>query len=211
MNDLELLQRYSETGCEAAFAELVKRYVDLVYSAAVRQVSGDVHLAQDVTQSVFIDLARKAASFSSRTILTGWLYTSTRFSAAKAVRSERRRQAREQEAFTMQELSGQPTPEPNWEELRPVLDEAMHELNERERNAVLLRYFEGRHLSEVGATLGLSEDAARMRVARALEKLRGLLAKRGVKASAAALAGLLATQSISAAPVSHPAGLVRCR
>ena len=81
MNDLELLQRYSETGCEAAFVELVKRYVDLVYSAAMRQVSGDAHLAQDVTQSVFIDLARKAASFSSRTILTGWLYTSTRFAA----------------------------------------------------------------------------------------------------------------------------------
>jgi len=153
-----------------------------------------------VTQSVFIDLARKAASISSRTILTGWLYTSTRFAAAKTVRSEQRRHEREQQAFTMQELSPQFTPDFTWEELRPVLDDVMHQLNETDRNAVLLRYFEDRQLAEVGARLGLSEDAARMRLSRALEKLRGLLAKRGVAASAAGLAALLANQTVIAAP-----------
>src|SRR5262252_4072415 len=177
MKDSELLQRYADEGCEAAFTELVKRYVDLVYSAAMRQVSGNADLAQDVTQTVFIELARKAKSLSSHTLLTGWLYTGTRYAAARHVRAEQRRHTREQEASTMQQLDSHSEPEPQWDELRPVLDEAMHELGERERNAVLLRYFEGRQLADVGAHLGLSEDAARMRVARALEKLRRLLAK----------------------------------
>ena len=200
MNDYELLRRYAETGNESAFTELVQRYVDLVYSAAVRQVGGDAPLAQDVTQSVFIDLARKAGSISARTVLTGWLYTSTRYAAAKAVRAEQRRHAREQEAYAMQQLSSTPAPLEAWDQLRPMLDEAMHELNERDRNAILLRYFEGRQLAEVGAKLGLSEDAARMRVGRALEKLRGRLAGRGVASTAAVLAALLASQTVTAAP-----------
>src|SRR6478609_578213 len=106
MNDAQLLQRYAETGCEAAFAELVKRYVDLVHSAALRQVGGDAHLAHDVTQSVFVDLARKARSLSGRTVLAGWLYTSTHFAAAKVVRTEQRWRTREQEANSMREISG---------------------------------------------------------------------------------------------------------
>src|SRR5947207_2000438 len=162
MNDSELLQRYSESRCEAAFTELVQRYMDLVYSAALRQVGGDTQLAQDVAQGVFIDLARKAASLSSRTVLTGWLYTSTRFAAAKVVRTEQRRHAREQEAYSMQDQQSES--EPQWEQVQPVIDAAMHELNEGDRNAVLLRYFEGRALADVGAKLGLSEDAARMSV-----------------------------------------------
>src|SRR3954465_15080378 len=150
MNDSELLQRYAETGCEASFTELVKGYIDLVYSAALRQVGGDAHLAHDVTQSVFIDLARKARSgLSPSIVLTGWLYPSTRFAAAKMVRGEQRRHAREEQATTMQELLRSDGPEPVWEQIRPILDEAMHELGERDRNAVLLRYFEGRQLSEV--------------------------------------------------------------
>ncbi len=202
MNDSELLQRYAETGCEASFTELVKGYIDLVYSAALRQVGGDAHLAHDVTQSVFIDLARKGrAGLSSATVLTGWLYTSTRFAAAKMVRGEQRRHAREEQVTTMQELLRSDGPEPAWEQIRPILDEAMHELGERDRNAVLLRYFEGRQLSEVGGKLGLSEEAARKRVGRALEKLRQLLARRGVKSStAAALAGVFASQAVTAAP-----------
>ncbi len=200
MTDAELLQRYAESRCEAAFAELVNRHVSLVFSAAMRQVGNDAHLAQDITQSVFIDLARKASSLSRRSVLTGWLYTSTRYAAAKAVRAEQRRQAREQEASTMQEILRETTTENQWDQLRPVLDEAMHELNEGDRNAVLLRYFKGRQLAEVGAELGLSEDAARMRVARALEKLRNLLVKRGVAASAAGLAALLASQTVTAVP-----------
>ena len=200
MNDSELLRRYAENGCEAAFTDLVKRHLDLVYSAAMRQVGGDTHLAQDVAQTVFLDLARKAASITPRSVLTGWLYTSTRYAATKVVRGEQRRRAREQEAYTMQELNNTPAAEPQWDQLRPLLDEAMHKLNERDRNAVLLRYFEGCQLAEIGTKLGLSEDAARMRVGRALEKLRGLLAKRGAVSTATALAALLSSQTVTAAP-----------
>src|ERR1700722_4312114 len=99
--DGELLRRYAEAGSEAAFAELVQRYVDLVYSAALRQVNGDAHLAQDVSQAVFTDLARKAAALSRHEVLTGWLYTGTHFAATKAVRSESRRRTHEQGARAM--------------------------------------------------------------------------------------------------------------
>jgi RNA polymerase sigma factor (sigma-70 family) len=201
MTDSELLQSYAESGSEAAFTELVNRYVNIVHSAALRQVGGDSHLAQDVTQSVFLDLARKARSLPTRTVLVGWLYTSARFAAAKVVRGEQRRHNREQEAYTMQQLlAPESSPGPNWENVRPALDAVMHELNERDRNALLLRYFEGRQLAEVGSKLGLSEDAARMRVGRALDKLRHLLGKRGITLSITALAALLGTETIHAAP-----------
>src|SRR5262245_61795312 len=157
MNDHGLLQRYIENQCEASFTELVKRYVDLVYSAALRQVGGDAHLAHDVTQGVFIDLARKAGSLSGRTVLAGWLYTGAHYAAAKVVGTEQRWGAREQEANSMREISNESSSEPPWDELRPVIDQAMHELNPIERDAILLRYFEKRQLGEVGAKLGLSE------------------------------------------------------
>jgi RNA polymerase sigma factor (sigma-70 family) len=200
MNDHELLQRYAESRCEASFTELVTRYVDLVYSAALRQVGGDAHLAHDVTQSVFIDLARKAGSLSSRTVLGGWLYTSAHYAAAKVVRTERRWRAREEEANSMREISNDSSAEPAWDELGPVIDQVMHELNQGEREAVLLRYFEKKQLGEVGAKLGVSEDAARKRVDRALDKLRSLLARRGVMSTTAALVGVLGTHSVTAAP-----------
>ena len=201
MNDHELLQRYAASRCEAAFTELVKRYVDLVHSAALRQVGGDAHLAQDVTQAVFIDLARKAASLPGSAVLAGWLYTGTCYAAAKAVRSEQRWRLREQEANRMQESLSESALEPEWDQLRPALDAVMHELNEQDRDAVLFRYFEGRQLAEVGAKLGLSEDAARKRVGRAMDKLRELLAKRGVTSSATALVALLSGHAVTAAPV----------
>src|SRR5215510_4172782 len=200
MNDRELLQRYAESRCEASFTELVKRYVDLVYSAALRQVGGDAHLAHDVTQSVFIDLARKAESLSGRTVLAGWLYTSAHYAAAKVVRGEQRWRAREQKANSMREMTDDSGVEPAWEELRPVIDQAMHELNQTERDAILLRYFEKKQLGEVGAKLGVSEDAARKRVDRALDKLRGLLARRGVTSTSAALVLALGANSVAAAP-----------
>jgi len=201
-DDSQLLRRYVEERSEAAFTELVNRHVNLVYYAALRRVGGDAHLADDVTQSVFADLARKAASLQDRPVLAGWLYTSTRFAAAQAVRSEQRRRTHEQEAHTMHELHAEP--ETNWEQLRPVIDEALDELNDTEREALLLRFFESRPLAEIGARFSLSPDAARMRVDRALDKLRGLLASRGIASTAAALAAIIASQSGLAAP----AGLV---
>jgi RNA polymerase sigma factor (sigma-70 family) len=195
--DSELLRRYRENRCERAFTELVERHIDFVYSAARRQVAGNADLARDVAQQVFIELAQKADSLSSNTVLTAWLYTRTRFAASKALRSEQRRHGREEKACM--ELQP-PTPEPEWDELQPVLDTVMHELDERDRTAVLLRYFEKRPLAEVGARLGLTEDAARMRLGRALDKLRQLLARRGITSTTAALAGLLLQQTVTAAP-----------
>ncbi len=186
----ELLRQYAETGSEQAFTELVMRNLPLVYSAALRQVGGDEQLAKEVAQTVFTDLARKAASVCRREVLTGWLYTSTRFAAAKAVRADRRRQTRERTAVAMQESGFNPTAESTWEEINPVLDEAMAELNPAEKTAVLLRFFESKELKAVGLALGVSEDAARMRVNRALEKLRDLLARRGVTSAAAALGAI---------------------
>ena len=200
IEDAELLRCYSETRSEEAFTELVRRHLNLVYSAAIRQVGGDVHLAEDITQSVFGDLARKAASLSQHSLLAGWLYTSTHFAATKTVRGEQRRREREQEVYLMQQTNVNTGAEASWEQLRPVIDDAMHELPEADREAILQRYFEGKPFLQIGAKLGLSENAARMRVERALEKLRTLLAVRGVAAPAAALAAVLGAQAVSAAP-----------
>jgi RNA polymerase sigma factor (sigma-70 family) len=205
-SDCDLLRRYAETNSEEAFAELVRRHLDLVYSAALRQVNGDAHLAQDVTQSVFTDLARKAESLSRRLVLTGWLYTSAHFAAAKAVRAERRRRAHEQEAQTMRELHD-PTPDLDWSKLRPVLDEAMHQLKEADREAILLRYFEQRQLAEIGARLGVSENTARMRVERALDKLRAHLARRGISTSASVLSAAISVSAVQSAPAGLAATL----
>lgn len=198
IEDSELLRRYAVEHSEEAFAELVRRQVGLVYYAALRQ-TGDASLAEDVTQTVFTDLARKAASLAGRPVLTGWLYTSTRFAALKARRAERRRMFREQEAHAMQELI-QDSPAADWERLRPVIDEALHTLDEREREAVLLRFFEGRSFAEVGAKLVFTEDGARKRVERALDKLHAALAQRGVTSTTAALGVALANQAGVAAP-----------
>lgn len=197
-DDATLLQRYARDRSEGDFAELVRRHLNLVYSAALRQVNGDTHLAQDVTQLVFTDLARKAAQLAGHHVLAGWLFTSTRFAAAKLVRGEQRRRTREQEARLMQESD--PSASLDWERVRPVLDDALAELGERDREAILLRYLEGHDFASVGAKLALTDNAARMRVDRAVDKLRSLLARRGVTSSAAALALVLANQAVVAAP-----------
>lgn len=200
MDDAELLRRYAESHTEGDFAEVVRRHVNLVHSAALRQVNGDAHLAQDVTQLVFTDLARKAGEVARHRVLAGWLFTSTRFAAAKLVRGERRRQAREAEAHTMNEITRDETAKLDWERVRPVLDETLAELGDADREAILLRFFEGRDFAEVGARLQLSDNAARMRVERALDKLHGLLAKRGVTSTTAALAVALGANAVMAAP-----------
>jgi RNA polymerase sigma factor (sigma-70 family) len=205
LDDAQLLRSYAEDHSEAAFAELVRRYIDLVYSAALRQVDGDTHRAQDVSQIVFTTLARKAASLIHHPALAGWFYTATYLAATKVMRAEWRRLAREKEAHAMHEALSPNSPEIDWQQVRPVLDAAMRDLNDRDREAVLLRFFAKRPFAEIGATLGLSEDAARMCVERALAKLHGLLARRGVTSTSAALGGLLATQAVSAAPAGLPA------
>ncbi len=202
--DAVLLRRFTTEISEPAFRELVTRRINFVYATALRQVGGDAHLAQEVAQSVFLDLARKARMLAQRTSITGWLYTSVRFAAAKARRARARRLNYEQEAHAMQELlCADSRGETDWNELRPVLDAAMHELGEQDREAILLRYFDGRALAEVGASLGLAENTARMRVERALEKLRGRLARRGITSTALALATTLTVQP----GVATPAGL----
>jgi RNA polymerase sigma factor (sigma-70 family) len=203
-DDIELLRHYAENGAEAAFTELVRRHVNLVYSAALRRVGGDAHLAEDVTQQVFIALARQAPVLSGRAVLTGWLYTAARFVSARVVRAEKRRKAREQEAYIMNE---NPMPDPDWDRLRPILDTAMDRLNDREREALLLRFFEGRPFAEMGAKLSLTEDAARMRVDRALDKLRGLLGRQGVGSTATAIGLLLESQTVTAAPAGLAAAI----
>ena len=195
-DDAQLLHEYA-MGSESAFRELVERYVNLVYSAAIRHLE-EASLAQDVVQTVFSGLARKAKTLPRDVILGGWLYRHTCFVASQAARTERRRRARERQAVEMNALNNQP--EPDWERLAPFLDQAMQGLGTHDRNAVVLRYFEGRNLRTVGAALGISEEAARKRVTRALEKLRGFFAGRGITLSATALAALLAEKAVVAAP-----------
>lgn len=199
-DDAELLRRYAQDHAEESFAELVRRHLDFVYSAALRQVNGDAHLARDVTQLVFTDLARKASTLTGRRVLAGWLFVSARYASAKLVRAERRRHVREQEAHGMEKLFNDPGETVDWNRVRPVLNDALDELSERDREAIFLRFFEGREFADVGARLRLNENTARMRVERALDKLHALLARRGVTSTAGALAVALANQAVIAAP-----------
>jgi len=202
-DDADLLRRYVEDRSEVAFAALVDRYLNQVYFAALRQVGGDAHCAEDIAQTVFTLLARKARVLAGRPTLAGWLFITTRHVASEIRRADRRRQLREQEAHTMNELLRDSVASTDWDRLRPVIDDALGELTDADREAVLLRFFHARSFAEVGTVLRVTDAAARMRVDRALDKLRGLLAKRGVTSTAAALAVVLANQ----AGVAAPAGL----
>ena len=205
VEDKELIRQYAAERSETAFAELVRRHLNMVYGAALRQVNGDAHLAQDVAQTVFSSLAARAATLQGARSIAGWLYTNTRFAAAKAVRAEARRRAREQAVVSMNEMNTNTNEV--WDEMRPMIDEALSELGETDREAIVLRYFEAYEFSLVGTALGMSENAARMRVDRALEKLRAVLQKRGVTATSAVLAGVLADSSAATVPVHLAAGI----
>jgi RNA polymerase sigma factor (sigma-70 family) len=193
----QLLRDYAERGDEHAFRQLVERYTNLVYSTALRQVGGDSHLAQDITQTVFSNLARKARSLSREVVLGGWLYRDAAFTASKARRSAQRRELHEQEAATMNALNHE---DAGWQQIEFLIEEAMSRLGAKDRNALVLRFFEGQPLAAVGAALGSSEDAARMRVDRALEKLRKFFVRRGVMLSAMSLAAALSDHVVTAAP-----------
>ena len=195
----QLLAEYVESGSEQAFRELVKRYIDLVYSTARRLTGGDAHLAQDVTQTVFIHLCRNARRLSQDSMLGGWLHRDTCHVASKLLRQDRRRQAREQQAVFMESL--QDHTQANLEHVAPILDEAINSLGKADRTAILLRFFEQRDFRSVGLALNSNEDAARMRVTRALDKLHSVLKRRGITLSVSALAAGLAGEAVTAAPV----------
>ena len=195
--DMALLREYARRNSEEAFAALVSRHVNLVYSVALRQAR-DPHLAGEITQAVFVILARKADSLGDRTVLSGWLCRTARYVAANALTIQRRRQRREQEAF-MQTILNEPENEV-WPQIAPLLDAALAGLGEKDHNAIVLRFFENKNLKQVGAALGASEDAAKKRVSRALEKLRKYFFKHGVTSTTATLAETISAHSLQTAP-----------
>jgi RNA polymerase sigma factor (sigma-70 family) len=197
--DMALVRAYVAEQSEAAFSTIVSRHVGLVHSAALRQL-GDAHLAQDVTQAVFVILARKASTLNPDTVLSGWLYRTTRFACADVLKRENRRQRREQEAY-MQATLDQNANDPAWLQLAPLLDEAMSHLRDKDRDALILRFFQNKSLKEVADTLGLEERATQKRVQRALEKLRGRFLRGGVALSVTVIASAVAANSVQAAPV----------
>ncbi len=197
LSDGELLRQYNKEGSQAAFTTLVQRHINMVYRTVLRRVGGNAHAADDVTQRVFTALARKAGTLTSRESLAGWLYSSARFAAAEVVRSEQRRRQHEHEAHTMNELNAVDSIPA--EKFEPFFDEFMEGLPDRDREAVLLHFFEGRTFPEIGQAFSMSPDAARMRVSRAVDRLRGEMEGRGVKSTAAAVAAVLATQSAALA------------
>ncbi|HVU08303.1 MAG TPA: sigma-70 family RNA polymerase sigma factor [Verrucomicrobiae bacterium] len=195
--DLNLLKQFTREQSQDAFAEIVRRHLNLVYSAALRQVRSP-QLAEEIAQSVFSDLARNVGRLKPETNLTAWLYAVTRRTAIDVIRKESRRQLREQIAVEMQNMNAT---ENSWTQIEPFLDEAMESLDETDRAAILLRYFENKNLREVGANLKISDDAAQKRVSRAIEKLREFLSKRNVTIGASGLTVLISANAVQSAPI----------
>jgi len=203
MTDHELLHQYARHGSREALDELASRHVHWVYSAALRQVRGDAHAAEDVTQAVFLALAKKAGSIPQSAVIGGWLFRACRFAAADVRRQAARRVRLESRAATMKpETIEPPTTDDRetWAKLTPLVDESLSRLSGADRDAVLLRYYQGKTHGEVGAALGVSEEAAKKRVARAVEKLGAMLRRHGATITPAALPALLATNVTTTAP-----------
>jgi RNA polymerase sigma factor (sigma-70 family) len=196
--DARLLEQFARNGSEEAFGALVQRHIALVHSVALRHTANAQH-AQDITQAVFVILARKAGTLGRRTVLPGWLYHTARLTAANLQRAETSRIRREQEAFMQSQLE-ESVNDALWRELSPQLDEAMAGLGASERDALVLRYFQNKSMAEVGKFLGLAENTAQKRVSRALEKLRKFFTKRGVSSTTAILAGAISANSVQAVP-----------
>jgi RNA polymerase sigma factor (sigma-70 family) len=196
-SDLDLLRRFARENSQDAFTEIVRRQVNLVYSAALRQVRSP-QLAEEISQSVFADLARDAGKLKSDTILTAWLYAVTRRTAVDVIRKESRRQLREQIAMEMNNMNATAN---EWTQIEPLLDDAMAALDETDRSAILLRYFENKNLREVGESLKISDDAAQKRVSRAVERLREFFSKQKITVGAGGLAVLISANAVQSAPV----------
>lgn len=207
MEDLKLLQAYAENGDQTAFGQLVSRNIHLVYSAALRQTGGDTHQARDITQRVFSTLAAKAGKLKDHPALQGWLHKATFMEAGKVRRSEQRRAQREDRVSRENSGEGVQGREADWSELSPVIDETLAKLSETDRQCILHRILEERSFGELGASLGVSENSARMRFNRAVERLRQELARRGIRSTAGALALALATNTVQAAPAGLAAEL----
>ncbi len=199
-SDAELLQCYVASCDETAFAELVDRHLGLVYASALRRTAGRQALAQEIAQSVFTDLARKAHTLQHHPALLGWLYRSTRYAALAAIREDARRHKLAIEIAAMTPSSSDDEPSADWDRLRPLIDETMDQLRERDRTVLLLRFFEGLTFAEIGARMNLAENTARMRTDRALQKLRRHLHSRGLSSSAAALGLALSHAAFASAP-----------
>jgi RNA polymerase sigma factor (sigma-70 family) len=203
--DSTLLDRYARQGDAAAFDAFMRRHLDLVYSAALRQTAGDHHRAQEITQTVFLTAARRARLLSGHVLVTGWLHRTTRHVAADLRRAETRRRRHEttQAAEAILLMENQPSDAPvSWDLIGPLLDAALDTLGDKDRETVLLRYFAQKPFADIAASLGTTEAAAQMRAARALEKLRRALAKRGVTSTASALGLALTGHAVTASPAS---------
>jgi RNA polymerase sigma factor (sigma-70 family) len=201
-SDLDLLGRFARENSQEAFSEIVRRHLDLVYSAALRQVRSP-QLAEEIAQSVFADLARDAGRISGTGVppvssLTPWLYAVTRRTAIDVVRKESRRQLREQIAIEMTNMNATTN---DWMQIEPLLDDAMVALDETDRSAILLRYFENKSLHDVGESLKISDDAAQKRVSRAVERLREFFTKRNVTIGASGLVVLISANAVQSAPI----------
>ena len=197
--DWALLRQYVERNSQDAFAALVSRHLNMVYTTCLRELR-DATLAEDAAQSVFIILAAKAPKFSDRVNLAGWLFQTARFAAKNARTRQTRRERHEQEAIRQAIRTQYEREQSTWDDAEPLINQAVAKLSPAEREAILLRYWDNLRLAEVGASLGVTEEAARKRIARALIRLRTQLERQGVALGAAALAAALSAEAAHSTP-----------